>query len=353
MPSIQCVATAVPQNRYDNDQILGAAEIWLKDEPTQRALFQRFVSSSQTAYRHFVQPISSVLDLNGMSGRAKLFETHAPQLGEECIVRACRTAAVDPREVGTFIFTSCSIPVIPSVDGMLVHRLRMNPAVRRLPIYQHGCAGGVIGLALANTFCEASDAPVLLTSVELCSLGFQSADLTSGNLVGSAIFGDGAASVVVSPSDEGLCFVASQSLLLEDSRRMMGYDIMDDGSHLRLDKELPSFLAENIPQIVPEFLSRHGLRVKDVPWWLFHPGGAKILNCLDEVFSLQPDQAQWARQVLRHFGNLSSASILFVLSEFLKSDVYSDREPVLMVGVGPGMTIELILFEYRAPASAQ
>ena len=112
---------------------------------------------------------------------------------------------------------------------------------------------------------------------------------------------------------------------------MMGYDIHDDGAHLRLDKELPSFLAAQIPDLVSTFLERHSLTSADINRWLFHPGGIKILNCLEELFSLRPDQAIWARNVLRDFGNLSSASVLFVLSEFLKSRVAKDRDKVLMV----------------------
>lgn len=346
MPSIRSVGTVVPEHRYGNEGILEAAKIWLNDRPTELALFERFVGSSQSEQRFFSCPVGDVLSFNGMRHRAEIFESAGLGLGAGAIEKACTTGSVEPSNFDTFIFTSCSCPVIPSIDASLINKLGLRKNITRLPIYQHGCAGGVIGLSLANKFAKAGS-DVLLTSVELCSLGFQSKDMTPGNLVGSAIFGDGAASVVVTPEEKGLVFLDTESILTDGSRHMMGYDIWDDGAHLRLDKELPGFLAEHIPKLVPPFLERNGLAKEDIAWWLFHPGGAKILQCLESAFSLRPEQAPWARNVLRTYGNLSSASILFVTADFLQSGVYRDRDLVMMVGVGPGLTVELILFEVR------
>ncbi|MFN8392353.1 MAG: 3-oxoacyl-[acyl-carrier-protein] synthase III C-terminal domain-containing protein [Bdellovibrionota bacterium] len=352
MPSIRCIETAVPKHRYGNDEILQAAKIWLNGNTSEMALFERFVGSSQAEHRFFIQSLPEILQLGGMQRRAQMFENAGVELGAKSMRAAIETSRLDTSEVGVYIFTSCTSPVIPSIDASLIGEVGLKRTITRLPIYQHGCAGGVIGLSLANKFAKAGER-VILTSVELCSLGFQFGDRTAGNLVGSAIFGDGAASVVVVPEDEGLVFLDSQSILTERSRHMMGYNIFDDGAHLRLDKELPGFLAEQIPQLVPPFLERNGLKSTDIKWWLFHPGGVKILNCLEAAFSLAPDQACWARNVLRNYGNLSSASVLFVTSEFLRSGVYQDRDLVMMVGVGPGLTVELILFELRLSASKE
>jgi len=352
MASIRAVCTAVPKHCYSNEAILAAANIWLRDHPDEMTLFERFVGSSQSDRRFFCRTLDQILEFNGMRHRAAIFEEEGVEVGVRSLRDACREAEIDSAELGTFIFTSCTSPVIPSIDASLISALPLDRSISRIPIYQHGCAGGVVGLSLANKFAQAGS-KVVLTSVELCSLGFQSKNHTASNLVGSALFGDGAASVVVTPEDSGLVFLDSQSILTTGSRHLMGYDIHDDGAHLRLDKELPAFLAKHVPQLVPAFLGRHGLSTSDIRWWLFHPGGVKILNALENAFSLEPHQACWARDVLRNFGNLSSASILFVTSEFLKSGVCRERDLVLMVGVGPGLTVELILFEMRNGGAAR
>ncbi len=351
MPSIRSVGTALPKYEYRNSDILSAAKVWLANQPTEMALFERFVASAQTEKRFFIQPLDAILELGGMSKRSAMFEDVGVNLGAESLLKAVETAKLDPAEIDSFIFTSCSSPVIPSIDANIMERMNLSRSVNRLPIYQHGCAAGVIGLSLANRFAQSGE-QVALTSVELCSLGFQFNDYTAGNLVGSAIFGDGSASVVVSPDNDGMVFVDSQSVLTKDSRHLMGYDLYDDGAHLRLNKELPGFLAKYVPPLTHTFLERNGMQAKDVKWWLFHPGGVKILNCLEQSFALDPEQAPWARTALREYGNLSSSSILFVTSEFLKSKAYKDRDRVMMVGVGPGLTVELILFEMRLPEGA-
>ncbi len=343
MSSVISVGTAVPNFAFGPEDICAAGQKWLQNSTDEKLLFERFVSSSQTKRRHFVRPLHEMLEFSSNRERSIIFEEEGTPLGVKSASSALVQAKVDPTEIDTFIFTSCSCPAIPSIDALIIQSLGLRSDVSRVPLYQHGCAGGVIGLALADKFAKLGG-NVLLTSVELCSIGFFPGDHSPGHLVGSAIFGDGSASVVVSPEKGKLSFVDSQSILTRNSRHMMGYDIQDDGAHLKLDKELPSFLAREVPPLVPAFLKRNGIELRDVDWWLFHPGGTKVLSCLEEVFGIPRERAIWARDVLQNFGNLSSASVLFVTSEFLSSGVAKSRELVLMVGVGPGLTVELVLF---------
>lgn len=346
MPAIKSVTTAVPEYRYGKEDIIAAGASWLHGNEEKRALFERFVRAAETDFRSFCVPIEEVLRLNGQRKRAAHFEELAPALASKPLERALHQAGISAKEVNTFLFTSCTCPLIPSVDALLVEAAGMERTVRRIPLYQHGCAGGMVGLSLAKRFAEFGE-NVVLTSAEFCSLVFQRADHSAGHLVGSAIFGDGSASVVVTPDDEGLVYLDATSHLLPNTRHLMGYDILDDGSHLRLDRELPKHLAEAVPQLVDSFLSKNGLTREKVKWWLFHPGGIKILNFLDEAFALKREQSRWAHEVLREVGNLSSASVLFVLERFLVDKDYSIGDTVLLLGVGPGLTIELTLFEIR------
>ena len=126
----------------------------------------------------------------------------------------------------------------------------------------------------------------------------------------------------------------------------MGYELFDDGFHLRLDRELPQKLMGAVPERVAQFLKQYNLTTKDIAHWLFHPGGIKILDYLENGFNLKPVQCHWARDVLSQNGNMSSATVLYVLKAFLDSRSARSGDKALMLGVGPGLTVELILFEW-------
>lgn len=341
MRAIKSIATAVPENAYSAEQVLSETKNWWRKEPEAKILFERLVSSVQVDRRHFVLPISEILKLTTVAERSEIFWSAGKALGVASAKDALLSAKLESSAVRSLIFTSCSLPTIPALDVEMISALGISPAVRRVPIYQHGCAGGVVALTLASALTS-QNMPTLITSVELCSLVFQGSDNNGGNLVGSALFADGAASVIV--DEEGdLEILASRSYLIPGTSQVMGYDILEDGSHLRLQRELPSLLADHIPALVKEFLAERGLIPSDLDFWLFHPGGTKILSLLEESFELPRAKTHWAWDVLRGYGNMSSASILFVLNEFLRERPWRAGEHALVVGVGPGLTIELVL----------
>lgn len=345
MPSIRSVGISLPGFRYSIDDVRGFGSQWLIDRPELYELFIRFLQSSRTTSRYFCLPPDELLELGGMRQRTALFEERAPALGQLAIHEALSLAGAVPSDVGSLVFTSCSCPSIPAIDALMLEGVGLSRTTSRVPVYQHGCAGGVVGLEIGSKLC-ADGRYVLVSSVELCSLVFQRANPTPAQLVGAAIFADGAASAVIGPEDDGLVIRGIESYLVPDSRHLMGYDLLDDGFHLRLDRELPKALAAVAPERVSQFLAEHNLTSEDISYWLFHPGGVKILDFLEATFHLRPEQARWSRETLTNVGNMSSATILFVLKAFLDSQVVKAGEKVLMLGVGPGLTIELILFEW-------
>ncbi|MCB0358601.1 MAG: hypothetical protein KDD44_03170 [Bdellovibrionales bacterium] len=344
MTAILSVETALPEHRCSMADIEKAGESWLAPDSPDYALFLRFLRSSQTQTRHFVVPLEQMLQLPGEEARTALFREFAPALANQAVSQALAAAGHPAENVDTFVFTSCSCPAIPSVDTCVVEAQGFPRTVRRLPVYQHGCAGGVIGLQLAHRFAKGGER-VVLSSTELCSLVFRANNHGGASLVGSALFADGAAAAVVTPADHGLVIQATQSYLLPNSGHLMGYDIHDDGPHLKLDKELPGALAEAVPGIVEAFLAKHELRRSDIDWWLFHPGGAKILDALEARLELESETCWFGRETLRRVGNLSSATILFVLRAFLDEAKHAAGDRALIVGIGPGMTVELILLQ--------
>ena len=344
MSFVQAVSTLLPPYRYSTREILEVAGRWLQNSPSERALFERLGSSTKIEGRSFALPIEKLVLLKGQAERAKIFTELGTTLLSEVLAEALSASRLAPENVTTLITTSCSVPTIPPIDTRAIPLLGLGPETLRLPIFQYGCAGGAIGLSLARHLSSPRGA-TLLASVELCSLVYQRDDLKAGNILGSAIFGDGAACAVISEDPGPLRIVDSRSHLIPNTCDLMGYDLLDDGAHLHLDREIPQALLASTPPFVRSFLQGHGLTPSDIQWWLFHPGGAKILSSLEESFDLSPPQAKWGWDTLRENGNMSSASILFVLGNFLRERPYKVGDTVMMIGVGPGLTLQANLFE--------
>jgi alkylresorcinol/alkylpyrone synthase len=344
MSFIHSVVTATPPYRYATREIAEKAGSWLKDSPQEQALFERLANSTKIEHRNFALPIDNLLALSGSAERAQIFKKTGGDLLREVVTKALDSSCLSAHDVGALLTTSCSVPTIPAIDAQVINELGIRETVLRLPVYQYGCAGGAIGISLARHLCATSGV-TLLASVELCSLVYQGGDLQAGNIVGSAIFGDGAACVVISPEEGPLRIVNSQSYLIPNSYGLMGYDIFDDGAHLRLDREIPQALLAAAPQAIDTFLEQADLSRSDIAWWLFHPGGAKILSSLEDTLSVTRTQSRWAWESLRDHGNMSSASILFALQSFIQDHEYKPRDTVLMLGVGPGLTLQMNLFE--------
>lgn len=342
MTFIRSVETVSAPHEVTADELYAVAQKWISDQSS-ADLYTRFLQSSQAARRRYVLPLEEILSLGGQEQRAEIFLREGKKLAEQAIVKALRSANYQPEEVETLIFTSCTVPTIPGLDSILMQSLGMRPTIQRVPVYQYGCAGGVSGLTLADKL--AANGPVVLCSLELCSLLFQMDDVSKGQLVGSALFADGAAAVVIDMHEAGFRILDSQPFIIPETTHLMGYDLKDNGMHLRLDRQLPEAVGKVAPQLVDNFLQRNKMIRADISWWLIHPGGTRILQSLAELLKIDEAQMCWSQRVLSEQGNLSSAAILFVFREFLNDGLYSKGDKVLTLGIGPGVSLELLLLE--------
>ena len=354
---LTAVATANPEYRYSAETLKSAAAEWLGAGTAHFQLFDRLANAMGLRNRHYVIPHQEVLSLAGMKSRAEHFAATAPPLLIEAASQALALRNVSGSDIQTLVYSSCTLPSIPSIDTFVVDAVGLRRTVRRVPMYQQGCAGGVVGLSLSNAL--ATTAPVMLCCVELCSLVLYPDDLASESILSAVLFGDGAATAIVEParsrdelkggegnsSQRPLRFVDTQSYLLPNARHIMGYRVEDNGPHLLLDRALPDLLADQVPKIGAAFLERNGLTAADVKWWLFHPGGTKILESFEGAFKLSREQTRWAWEVLSEDGNMSSVTILYTLKAFLDSNTSKPGDKILVAGIGPGLTVELVLLE--------
>jgi len=344
MTNIINISCALPEYQYNKEDILTEAAGWLGVESAEFTLFRRFVGSAEVNTRRLAIPLKKVASLNGRRERADIFKREAALLAEKSINKSLTATGLRAEQIDALIFTSCTIPTIPAIDTTLISSLGFRSDIIRIPIYQHGCAGGIMGLSIANSLTSSAK-NILLVSAELCSLVYQRNSSDAENLVGCAIFGDGSASALISPDDGGLQIISCKSHLIPNSTHLMGYYIRDDGTYLKLDKNLPKYVEENAQGLIVNFLRENGLTPNDIKWWLFHPGGKKVINSLEKVFALDSSQCHWAWDVLRECGNLSSSAVLFVASKFMQDKEFTRGDYALMFGLGPGLTIQLVLLK--------
>lgn len=257
----------------------------------------------------------------------------------EALARAGRTA----RDLDAVVAVSTTGIATPSLDALLAQRMQMRPDVTRLPIFGMGCAGGTLGLARAATLArERPDALVLLVVVELCALSFRRDDFTKSNIVATALFGDGAAAALLSCSGRGPRVVANGEHRWPDSLDVMGWDVCADGLKAIFSRDIPQLVTEELHEVAVAFLAQRGLALRDVDRFVCHPGGAKVLDALETAFELAPGTLRDARDVLRDYGNMSAATVLFVLQRALESP---DWKRAMLSSLGPGFTAGFVLLE--------
>lgn len=283
-----------------------------------------------------------------------LYIEAATALSEEAARDALDKAGVDPEDVGSLVFASTTGTASPTIGHRLIPRLGLSENVRVLPIYGRGCAAGAVGLAQATDLARIHPGkPALLVAVEVCSYTYQRGDRTKANLISSALFADGAGAVVVGAgADEGTSVVAcpevvgTHSTTWPSSQDIMGWDIIDTGMRVRLSRDLAKFLLERLPATVEDACAKYGVDRGEIKHFITHPGGPKVLDAIEEALGLENGGLALSRETLRWYGNMSSATVLFVLDRFMEQGKHDEGDLALLTGVGPGFSCEHVLLRF-------
>lgn len=279
----------------------------------------------------------------GWAEKNDLYLTHATRLIEQATLTCLDRAGLGIEDIDTIVAVSTTGIATPSLDARLMERLAMRRDIRRLPIFGLGCAGGVLGLARAAAMASADPGSrVLLVVVELCGLTFRRADQSKSNVIATALFGDGAAAAILSTDGDGLAIGPSGEHTWPSSLDIMGWSVEADGLGVIFSRDIPSLTRTEFRDAAKAFLARHGLDFGSIDRFLCHPGGAKVLDALEDAFDLPPGGLALSRNVLRHYGNMSAATVLFVLDEALRAH---QRGRFLLSSLGPGFTAAFLLAE--------
>ena len=306
------------------------------------------INNSAIDQRYSVFPPEYTIEPRSLAQTTMEYQEKAIELGLQVAERSLAQAGMEPTDVDLLVTVSCTGIMIPSVDAHIATIMGFRPNVRRLPITELGCAGGAAGLAQTWEYISAfPDRTALLVSVEIPTLTFQRADASQANLISAVLFGDGAAGIVVTGREApGPRILASECFLFPNSQAAMGFDLRDTGLHIVLSKDVPEIIRERVKELALGFLERQGLRQEDISAYLLHPGGQKLLSYMQSELGLSRADTEVSWDILRRYGNLSSASVLFILNEWLVQKEMPSGSYGLVMAFGPGFTAEMLLIQW-------
>lgn len=310
---IASVATAVPEHKICQAEIAKRARKIFPHLPRLESLY----GNTGIDNRYLCEPPDWYHQRHGWEARTAIFQRHALDLLEEAALKTTEAASIKLDDIGALIVNTITGLAIPSLDAKLMNRLRLRSSVERLPIFGLGCGGGVGGLARAARYAQAMPvgAHVLFLTIDLCSLCLRTADPSMAMFVAAALFGDGAAGVVLRKTD-GTGGSAGRGTVLAvgdhfwpNTETIMGWDIKEDGFGVVLSPKLPELIRAEFMPALNGFLDANRMDLGEFSGFIMHPGGAKILKTIQELLQLSREDLAYSWDVLRDFGNMSSLQL--------------------------------------------
>ena len=346
---ITAVAKQLPQYYRETKDIIPFVKTWMQDQDNrfQRKVIKLFEGAAVDKRYSIMNP-EEVFIATSFEEKNAIYAREVVKLAEQSLKKSLLKANLQATDIDYIITVSCTGIMIPSMDAYLINSLEMKQDIVRLPVTEMGCAAGVSGIIYAKNFLKANpNKRAAVIAVEAPTATFQLDDYSMTNIVSAAIFGDGASAVILSSYEEekGPKIVDEAMYHFYDATQMMGFNLVNTGLQMILDKEVPKKISDHFPAIIHPFLERNNLTIEDVNHLIFHPGGKKIVQTVEDLFGVLDKNIDDTKEVLRLYGNMSSATVLYVLERFM------DRNPEkgergLMLSFGPGFSAQRILLEW-------
>lgn len=361
---IHDIATATPPFSSDQQQIREVMKEHIGSDRKTQAIIHRIYSQSGIEKRHsviedFTNNEKGTLFFNGKvknepgtAARNKIYEKESKKL----FVDVARQLLADNShfssdEITHVITVSCTGFFAPGPDYEIVKALKLHPSTQRYHVGFMGCYAAFPAMKMAQSFCISDpDAVVLVVSAELCTLHFQFKNDVD-NLLSGSVFADGAAGMLISskkPIKQSFEISQFASSLVQKGEKDMAWTIGDSGFDMVLSTYVPDIIRDNLQPVIQPLYDQYKLSANDIDYWAVHPGGRAILDKIETSMELEPDQISASRKILADYGNMSSATILFVLEELLHTNLSADQN-ILSMAFGPGLTIESGLFSVHHP----
>lgn len=350
MPKIFGVATSVPPYRISQGDVRDfAGELFRGACFDIRRLLPVF-ENTNISQRHFCVDYEWFQASHSFAEKNRTYLQSGVKLAEKAVADVCRQAGVPPDSIGHIFFISTTGISTPSIDAHLFNRLKFRSSILRTPIWGLGCGGGIAGIIRASDWLKGyPKETALVVALELCGLTFVPGDLSKSNFIATSLFGDGCGAVLMAGDDcpidtpRMLSIEATGAVTWQDTLDIMGWEILDDGLKVVFSRSIPHIVSHSARPAMLEFLSKNGLSMADIGYFLSHPGGARVIEAYKDALGLEERQVESMWEVLNNYGNMSSATIFFVYDHFLRSDRYRRGERVFSTALGPGFFSEMML----------
>lgn len=366
---ISAIGIANPANRFTQNSIYQFMANASGLDETNRARLKSIYDHSGIEYRYsviadfgkanpgeygFFSPSATLEPFMGTKQRMQLYQREAVNVGEKAVHDCLSSLPANTVSHITHLITvSCTGMYAPGLDIDLIERLGLKTSTERTCINFMGCYGAINALKTADYICRASpQAKVLIVSVELCTLHFQKEN-TLDNWVANSLFSDGAAAVLVEHSAQKLSHNLSLELkhfyteFLPEASGEMGWYIGNTGFEMKLTSKVTRQIKKNIAAVTHRLMASAGMSFSQIDAFAIHPGGRKILEAVEEALELPEESNALAYQVLQEYGNMSSATILFVMKKLLNRSPKTGQH-ILSFGFGPGLTVEGLVLKTQA-----
>jgi predicted naringenin-chalcone synthase len=361
MSFITAIATATPDNRIPQPVIAEFMLRKMRFHNGEARKLKTIFRASGIEYRHSVladygrtenfdfYPESNESLFPSTRERLSIFRDHALPLTTNTGKQILSQRKLSPSQITHLVVVCCTGMYAPGLDIELVKTLNLNSYVHRTAINFMGCYAAFNAMKIADSFCKSDPgAKVLVVCIELCSLHFQR-EATEDNLLANALFADGCAAILVeSESDSSLKleFKAFHNDLAPEGGNDMAWSIGDLGFEMRLSSYVPEIIRNGISSLTRHLLNKLTEQFTDIRHFAIHPGGKKILEVIEEELGIDHNKNAAAYVVLKNYGNMSSATVLFVLKQLLGGlDSTNKGEQILSFAFGPGLTLESMVLE--------
>lgn len=346
---IKTAAKVMPDYCRSTEDIIPFIDIWLqgKEDRFVRKV-KKIFEGAAVDKRYSIMAPEEVFSRLSFEDRNKIYMREGIRLGTECVALALQKAGWTATDLDFIVTVSCTGLMIPSIDAYLINNLGMKQDIVRLPVTEMGCAAGISGVIYARNFLKANPGKrAAVLAVESPTATFQFDDVSMANVVSAAIFGDGVACILMSSyvDDEGPEILDEGMYHFFNTEHLMGFDLSNTGLKMVLDIDVPDAIAERFQEIIHPFLSKNGLSVKDIDHLIFHPGGKKIIQLVESLFGELGKNIDDTKEVLRMYGNMSSATVFYVLERILEAGPQRG-EKGLMLSFGPGFSAQRILLQW-------
>ena len=352
MPYIAGVTTATPPNVLEQVDAKRFAEQLFGGEV--KHLLPVF-DNALIDRRHFATPVDWFFGPHSFTESNDRYIETALDLSTTVVTKLADQCDISIEDFDAIFFVSTTGVSTPSIDARLFNRIRMKPHIKRIPIWGLGCAAGVGAISRASEYVRAFPKHrALIVSIELCSLAYQWGDRSKSNIIAAALFADGAAACLIHGDAvphprHGMAqpsILGTLSTIYPNSLEVMGWRITREGFKIVLSRDIPSIVTSLVRDNVMELLAEHRLTVSQIVHYIAHPGGAKVMEAYATALGLTNGELETALEVLRNYGNMSSATVFFVLEQIVKQTRSGSGEYGLASALGPGFSSELALLQW-------